>query len=158
MAAAAFAAVAVTLEIGRGWPGIAAALLAPFLVVLAARLRLPVLANLATVSAILSLGWMLLHLDEIGFPGIPRDTPWLLYGLGVPFLAMVAAIRLARRQGAPRSAARLEWVAAIAGMLLAVMTVRQLAPSATTSWLVAAFLAPLLAFAAYRFLPPRTVA
>jgi hypothetical protein len=158
VATAAFAVLAVALAIGRGWPGIAAALLTPFLVALAARLRLPVLANLATVSAILSLGWMLLHLDEIVAPGIPWNTPWLLYGLGVPFLAIVAAIGLARRQGTTGSAARLEWMAAVAGMLLAVTTVRQLAPSATTPWLVAAFLVPLLAFAAYRLLPRRTVA
>jgi hypothetical protein len=157
VATAAFAAVAVALEIGRGGPGIAAALLAPFLVELAAKLRLPALADLAIVPAILSLGWMLFDLDELGSLGEPRDTPWLLYGFGVPFLAMVVAVWLARRQGAPRPAARMEWVAAVAGMLLAVTTVRQLAPSATTAWLAAAFLAPLLAFAAYRFLPPRTV-
>ena len=158
VATAAFASVAVTLEIGRGWPGIAAALLVPFLVELAARLRLPVLANLAIVPAILSVGWMLLYLEELGTPGLPQDTPWLVYGLGVPFLAMVAAIGLARRQGTTGSAARLEWVATVAGMLLALTTVRQLAPSATTPWLVAASLAPLLAFAAYRLLPPRTAA
>ena len=156
VATAAFAALSVALAIGRGWPGIAAALLAPLLIELAARLRLPELGTLATVSAILSLGWMLLHLDEIGLPGIPRDTPWLLYGIGVPFLAMVAAIRLARRRGAPESAARMEWVATAAGMLLEVSLVRQLVPAATTSWLAVAFLAPLLAFAAYRLLPWRT--
>jgi hypothetical protein len=156
-ATAAFAALAVVLAIGRGWPGIAAALLAPFLMELAAKLRLPVLANVAIAQAILSLGWMLLHLDEIGFPGIPGETPWLLYRFGVPFLAIVAAVWLARRGGAPRSAARMEWVAVAAGMLLATILVRQLVPAATTPWLVVASLAPLLAFAAYRLLPPRMV-
>jgi len=158
VATAAFAAVAVTLEIGRGWPGIAAALLVPFLIALAARLRLPVLANLAIVPAILSVVCLLLQWDEIGSLGQPSDTPWFLYGFGIPFLATMAAIWLARRQGATRSAARMEWVAVVAGMLLATNLVRQLVPSATTSWLVVAFLAPLLAFAAYRLLPRRTVA
>ncbi len=155
VATAAFAALAVALEIGRGWPGIAAALLVPFLIALAAKLRLPMLANLAIVTAILSLLCTLSSLDELGSLGTPRDTPWLLYGFGAPFLAMVAAIWLARRQGAPRSAARMEWVAAVAGMMLATIMVRQFVPAATTSWLVAASLAPLLAFAAYRHLQQR---
>jgi hypothetical protein len=152
---AAFAALAMALEIGRGWPGIAAALLTPILVAMAARLRLPLLANLAIVSAVLSLLCTLLFLDELGSPGSPWDTPWLLYGFGVPFLATVAAIWLSRRRGTPRSAARMEWVAAVAGMTLVTIMVRQLVPAATTSWLVATSLAPLLAFAAYRYLQQR---
>jgi hypothetical protein len=157
-ATAAFAALAVALAIGRGWPGIAAALLTPLLAALAAKLRLPGLANLAIVTAILPLLCTLSRLDELGSLGAPRDTPWLLYGFGTPFLATMAAIWIARRGGVPpRSAARMEWVAAAAGMMLTTIMVRQLLPSAATSWLVAASLAPLLAFAAYRLLPSRTV-
>jgi hypothetical protein len=155
VATAAFAALAVALAIGRGWQGIAAALLVPFLIELAARLRLPVLANLAIVTAVVSLLCTLSRLDELGSLGAPGDTPWLLYGFGVPFLATMVAIWLARRQGELRPAARMEWVATVAGMALATIMVRQLVPAATTSWLVATSLAPLLAFAAYRYLQQR---
>src|SRR4051812_26793795 len=154
-AAAAFAALAVALTVGRGWPGVAAALLAPLLVALAVRLRLPSLGTLAIISAIFCLGWMLIHWEELGSPGSSSDTPWLLYGFGLPFLAIAAAVWVARRGDSRRFAARMEWVAVASGMMLAVTLVRQLVPSATTSWLVAAFLAPLLAFIAYRSLSRR---
>jgi len=155
VAAAAFAALAVALAIGRGWPGIAAALLTPLLVALAVRLRLPDLGGLAILSAIFCLGWMLLHWEDLGFLGSSPDTPWLLYDLGVPFLAIVAAVWIAHRGDAPRFAARMTKVVVLAGMLLALMAVRQLVPSATTFWLMAAFLAPLLAFLFYRRLSRR---
>ncbi|HEY4564750.1 MAG TPA: hypothetical protein VIJ36_17325, partial [Thermoanaerobaculia bacterium] len=118
-------------------------------------LRLPSLGTLAIISAIFCLGWMLIHWEELGSPGSSSDTPWLLYGFGLPFLAIAAAVWVARRGDSRRFAARMEWVAVASGMMLAVTLVRQLVPSATTSWLVAAFLAPLLAFIAYRSLSRR---
>ncbi|HEX6901946.1 MAG TPA: DUF2339 domain-containing protein [Thermoanaerobaculia bacterium] len=141
-----FAALAVALEIGRGWPGIAAALLAPFLMMLAARLRLPSLGGLALAAALFSLGWTILHARDFGYPG---DLPWQLYGFGVPFLALAAAVWTGRRNGL-ETTGRMEWLMVLSGLLLATLLVRELAPGATTTVLVAVALVPLLAYAAWR--------
>jgi cytochrome bd-type quinol oxidase subunit 2 len=146
VATAVFAAIAVALEIGRGWPAIAVALVTPLLMMLTVRLRLPSLGGLALASALLSLGGALYFARDFGFPG---DLPWQLYGFGVPFLALAAAAWTGRRNGL-EATARMEWLVVLSGGLLATLLVRELAPGATTAVLVAVFLVPLLAFTAWR--------
>ncbi|HYO16035.1 MAG TPA: DUF2339 domain-containing protein [Thermoanaerobaculia bacterium] len=146
-----FSAFAVTLELGRGWPGVGFALAVPLLVWLFPKLPSQALRSLALGLAALSVLWLWRHGEDFGSSdGGAVDLPWFLYGYGIPLLAMLLAGWLARRQGETRVADRLEWAALGFTLLLVVFSVRQLRPEKSTVLLVLVGLAVILAFGVFR--------
>jgi len=104
--------LAVPMELERQWMTVAWAAEVLALVWLAERLDVPTLRRLA---------WILLAFVAIRLLANPQvvlaypigDVPffnWLLYGYGLPILALAGASVLARRQGAARLAEALHWV------------------------------------------------
>jgi len=128
-----FVSLAVPLQLERQWLTVAWALEVTALVWLAGKFRLPVLAGLARVMAILVAGRLLLNASVLDYPiGERPFFNWLLYGYGLPLLAFAAAAWLVRqqeRQGEPadtRFATLLEAAALAFACALVTLEVRQL--------------------------------
>ena len=123
-AATTLVSLAVPMELDRQWITVAWALEAAALVWLAGRLRVPLLAHLAAVLTALVGVRLLLNPEVLDYPtGSHPILSWLLYGYGVPIVALAAATVLARRQGRRALAAGTGGVAvALAVVFLALAT------------------------------------
>jgi uncharacterized membrane protein len=124
-----FVSLAVPLELERQWWTVAWALEVPALVWLAGRFGLSVLRRLAAALAAAVAVRLLLNPDVLGYPIGPRPVlNWLLYGYGLPLLAIAGAAVLARRDprfGPGRLAGGLEILAVALAFALVTLEVRQ---------------------------------
>ncbi|HEX5758441.1 MAG TPA: DUF2339 domain-containing protein [Thermoanaerobaculia bacterium] len=129
VAVTAFVSLAVPLELERHWWTVAWALEVPALVWLAGRFGLPMLRRLAAALAAAVAVRLLLNPYVLGYAIGPRPVlNWLLYGYGVPLLAVAGAAALARRDprfGPGRLAAGLEALAVALAFALVTLEVRQ---------------------------------
>jgi uncharacterized membrane protein len=119
--------LAVPMELERAWIGVAWAIEIPALAWIASRLRVPALEHLARALAVLVAGRLLLNPAIVDYPigdGFPFN--WLLYGYGVPIVALLVAARLFRRGERSTTATLLEAGAAVLGFALITLQVRQL--------------------------------
>jgi uncharacterized membrane protein len=99
-AATTLVSLAVPIELDRAWITVAWALEITALVWLAGRLRVPLLAKLAALLTAMVAVRLLANPEVGNYPlGTHPILSWLLYGYGVPVLALGAAAVLARRQG-----------------------------------------------------------
>jgi uncharacterized membrane protein len=129
VAVTSFVSLSVPLELEKQWLTVAWALEVTALVWLAGRFKLPVLAGLARVVAVLVAARLLINASVLDYPlGTQPLFNWLLYGYGVPLLAFAAAAWLARRQGPgeARFATLLEAGALAFAFALVTLDVRQL--------------------------------
>jgi len=124
-----FVSLAVPLELERQWLTVAWALEVTALVWLAGRFKLPALAALARLMAVLVAVRLLVNFSVFEYPiGTDPVFNWLLYGYGLPLLAFAAAAWLARRQGPGEAqlATLLEGGALAFAFTLVTLEVRQL--------------------------------
>lgn len=109
VAATAFVSLAAPIALERSWLSVAWALEVPVLVALAGRFRLPVLTLLARILALLVLARLAVNPGVLGYPiGEGLLFNWLLFGFGVPLLALAGGAWLARQEGDRETAALLE--------------------------------------------------
>ncbi len=99
-------ALALAMSIGQVWLSVGLALQIPLMAFLWGRLKVPVLKLAALILAIV----VVLRLTIFGeaFEQTIGDVPifnWLLWGYGVPALALMAGAQIFVRAGAPRNAA-----------------------------------------------------
>jgi uncharacterized membrane protein len=119
LAAAGFVAFAIPLELQHGWIAVGWSLLLPAAAWIESRLRIAWLRHVAWVAAALVLVRLLPGPWILAFPtGTTPVFNWLLYGYGVPLLALTAAARIFRRQADDALVCLLEAGAVAIGVLL----------------------------------------
>ncbi len=126
VAATALVALAVPMELERQWLTVAWALEVAALVWLAGQLAVPVLARLAGLLAGLVGVRLLANPLVLGYPaGEHPLLSWILYGYGVPAVALLAATVMAARQGRRKLSVGLGWLALGIGVAFLALAVRQ---------------------------------
>lgn len=122
-----FLSLAVPIELKREWLAVAWALEVPALILLAQRLRVPILRDLAACLTVLVVA-QLINPGVIDYPlGQVPILNWILYGYGVPAAALGVAAWLLRRSGeASRLGAGLEACSALLTFALATLEIRHL--------------------------------
>lgn len=127
VAATVAAALAVPLELERAWLTVGWALEVPVLVWLARRLRLRELERLALVLAASVTLRLVANPEVAGYDlGDHPVWSWLLWGYGVPALALAAGAVLSRRGAREAAAETLAALAAAVAVAWAALLVRQL--------------------------------
>ena len=126
VAVTAFASLAVPMELERQWLTVAWALEVVALVLLAGRLRVPILRRLAWIVGLMTAVRLLLNPAVLAYPiGEHPVLNWLTYGYGVPLIAFGVAAFLAYRQGDTQLARALEWGSLLLGVYLVILLIRQ---------------------------------
>ncbi len=106
VAATLHASLALPLALDRAWLSVAFAIEVPLLLELRRRLRVPELTTLARVAGALAAVRLLLNAEILAYPiGDRPIVNWLLWGYGVPTVAMLVAARRSRADGEPRDVA-----------------------------------------------------
>jgi uncharacterized membrane protein len=127
VAATAFVSLAAPIELERAWLAVAWALEVPVLAALAGRFRLPALTLLARALAVLALARLVANPAVLDYPiGEGRLINWLLFGYGVPLLALAGGAWLARQHGDGPTASGLELGALALAAVYLILEIGQL--------------------------------
>jgi|CXWL01.1.fsa_nt_gi uncharacterized membrane protein len=125
-AATSLVSLAIPLELEREWWSVGWALEVPALAWLATRLSLPLLGRLGVVVAAAVVARLTLNPFGWTYPiGDGALLNWLLYGYGVPVLALGGAVALVRARGSRRQGIALEAGATLVGFVWIVRAVHQ---------------------------------
>lgn len=117
--------LAAPIELDRAWIAVAWALEIPALAWIGERLRVPALRRLSWVLGGAVCARLLLNPAVLFYPiGESVVWNWLLYGYGLPILALAAAVVLYRRSDARGLARALESAALALGLALLTLLVR----------------------------------
>jgi uncharacterized membrane protein len=121
VAATLHASLALPLALERAWLSVAFAVEVPLLLELRRRLGVPALTTLARVAGALAAVRLLLNPEVLGYPvGARPLVNWLLWGYGVPLVAMLLAAHRSRSDGEDRD--REVWETGAAAFSFALVT------------------------------------
>ncbi len=125
VAAAAFLALAVPLELDRQWITVAWALLVPIIILIDRKLRIPALRVVAFVLTTIVVVRLLANPEVLWYPiGTQPIVNWLLYGYGVPVLAFGVAGWLLSQEKRVVEAAVMQAVALALTLALVTLEIR----------------------------------